>query len=416
MPRRPDSLAVLSLLTMLTALGPISTDLYLPALPTIEEAFRTNVATVQLTLTVYLIGFAFFQLLFGPVSDRFGRRPVLLGGTAIYCVASIGCMVAPRIDVLIGFRFLQAVGASAGVVLCRAIVRDLFEREQAARVLSYMGTAMALAPALGPIVGGYLTVAFGWRANFLLITAFASLALLGVIFLLEETNRHLDPGALRLRTIAGNFRHLLGQRRFLGYLLASSASYSGLFAFISGSSFVFIRVLGLTPDRYGYCFATVILGYMTGTQIGGRLTMRLGVTRLVVAGCLLDAAAGAAMLGLAMAGITSVAAVLAPMVVYMAGMGLVLPNAMAGAIAPFPRQAGAVSSVVGFAQYGIASLVGLAVGHAFDQSQVPMVSAIAIMGVAALASCVLLARPGRGGDMRDMPDAHGGADGATRPR
>ena len=397
MPRRPDSLAVLALLTMLTALGPISTDLYLPALPTIEEAFRTSVATVQLTLTVYLLGFAFFQLILGPMSDRFGRRPVLLGGTAIYCVASIGCMTAPRIEVLIGFRLLQAVGAGAGAVLCRAIVRDLFEREQAARVLSYMGTAMALAPALGPILGGYLTVAFGWRANFLVITAFASLALAGVIFLLGETNRHPDPGALRLRNISRNLRGLLGQRRFMGYLLASAASYSGLFAFISGSSFVFIRVLGLPPDLYGYCFATIIIGFMAGTQIGGRLTLRLGVTRLVVAGCLLDAAAGTAMLGLALAGITGVAAVLAPMVVYMAGMGLVLPNAMAGAIAPYPRQAGSVSSLVGFAQYGIASLVGLAVGHAFDQTQVPMVGAIALMGVAALASCLLLARPDRAG-------------------
>lgn len=378
---RPDSLAIVILLTMLTALGPISTDLYLPSLPSIQAAFATDVPTVQLTLSVYLIAFAVCQLVYGPLSDRFGRRPVLILGVGIYAAASVACVFAQSIDHLVVARFFQALGGCSGVVLARAVVRDVYGATRSAKLLSYMGTAMALAPALGPILGGYLTVAFGWHANFIVLSAFGGACLAGLIFLLPETNGDKDPKAFNPPQMLRNFGALLSHRGYRGYLFTGAFSYSGLFAFISGSSFVFIKVLGLTADQYGYCFAAIVLGYMAGTQIGGRSVARFGIKTMVLWGSLTSALAGTAMAAFALVDYTNVAAVLVPMILYMVGMGLVLPNAAAGGIGPFPKMAGAASSLLGFCQYGIAAAVGYAVGHAFDDSQIPMAVAIALMGI-----------------------------------
>ena len=192
---RPESPVVTVLLTALVGFGAISTDLYLPSLPAIGESFGSTTAEVQLTLSVFLVGFAVSQIVYGPLSDRFGRRPVLIGGVAIYLLATLACLAAGSIGLLIGARFVQAVGACAGVVLGRAIVRDIYGREGAAKMLSYMGVAMALAPALGPILGGILQVLFGWRANFLVLAIFGGVCLLGVLLVLPETNRWRDPAA-----------------------------------------------------------------------------------------------------------------------------------------------------------------------------------------------------------------------------
>ncbi|MCP4233403.1 MAG: multidrug effflux MFS transporter [Gammaproteobacteria bacterium] len=387
---RPDALIVIILLTMLTALGPITTDLYLPSLPSIQAYFDTDVPTVQLTLSVYLVVFAICQLFYGPMSDRYGRRPVLILGTFIYFLGAIVCLIASSIEMLIAGRMLQALGGCAGIVLARSVVRDVYGQQKSAKMLSYMGTAMALAPGLGPIIGGYLTVAFGWQANFGILVAFGGLCLLGIIFLLQETNVHKDPDAVHPVQTFNNFLKLLSNRTYAGYLLTAAFSYSGLFAFISGSSFVFINVVGLTADQYGYCFAAAVVGYMIGTQIGGRSVEKFGIPSVVKWGTIVSAISGIAMLATAMASMTSVAAILIPMVFYMAGMGMTLPNSMAGAIGPFPKMAGAASSLAGFAQYGIASFVGLGVAHSFDMTELPMATGVATMGVGAMLSCRLV--------------------------
>ena len=311
---RPEALAVTILLTMLAALGPISTDLYLPALPTLQVFFEADVATVQLTLSVYLVAFAVCQIIYGPLSDRYGRRPVLILGTCIYFLGSVVCMLAGTIEMLVAGRFLQALGGCAGVVLARTVIRDVYGMRRAAKLMSYMGTAMALAPALGPIIGGFLTVAFGWQANFVILTVYGGLCMIGVCFLLRETNQNMDPNAVRPRQMLRNFADLLSHRAYTGYLLCCTFSYSGLFAFISGSSFVFIQVFGLSADQYGFCFAAAVVGYMTGTQIGGRAVGRFGIPALVLWGTLVNAASGAAMLGLALSGMDHFLAVLLPLV------------------------------------------------------------------------------------------------------
>lgn len=396
MPRpRPDSLPVAALLTALVAFGPISTDMYLPSLPALVVAFDTDVPTVQLTLSAFLVAFAVAMLVYGPLSDRFGRRPVLIGAVTVYVLASAACALAPSIEWLIGARILQAVGCCAGPVLGRAVVRDVYGRERAASVLSYMGSAMALAPAIGPIVGGWLQVAFGWQATFWVLTAFSGLALIGVLLMLDETNAHRNPGATSARGLIANYTTLLQHRVYVGYVATVSASYSVIFCFISGSSFVLIEVVGLSPDLYGYSFATIVLGYMIGTLISGRYGRRIGAERLILAGGMLTTLAGGAMAAFAWAGQVTVASIVVPQMVAMVGVGLVFPNGQAGAIGPFPTMAGAASSLVGFCQMGIAAAVGLAIGHAFDGTARPMATGVAVAGVLTLVSFWLIVWPVR---------------------
>ena len=393
----PKSAIVSVLLTLAVAMGPMSTDFYLPSLPSLVEYFATDVASVQLTLSVFLAGFAVGQLAYGPLSDWFGRRPVMLAGMAIFTMASFACMLATSIEMLIAARLIQAIGACAGPVLGRAVVRDVYGREGAARMLALIGAAMALAPLIGPVVAGYLTVWFGWQSNFLVLTLYGALILVGIVAALAETNAHrgeaTSPGQM-LR----NYRAFLKSRAWLGYVLCNSATYAGLFAFISGSSFVFIKVLGLAPHLYGLCFAAAVTGYIAGTIFSARTVMRLGIERMVLTGAAICALAGLTMAGLALAGIETVWSVLGPMMLFCAGVGLVMPNSIAGAIGPFPTMAGAASALLGFTQMAIAAAVGIAVGAAFDGTARPMAVTIAAAGMAALAAYLMLVRGSEAGE------------------
>ncbi len=392
---RPDSSAVAGLLTALVAFGPISTDMYLPSLPALVTAFDSDVATVQLTLSAFLVAFAIAMLVYGPLSDRFGRRPVLLGAIAVFVLASIACVFAPTIEALIGARILQAVGCCAGPVLGRAVVRDVYGRDRAATVLSYMGTAMALAPAIGPIAGGWLQVAFGWQSVFWVLTGFSLIALIGVYLMLDETNAHKDPVATSPRGLLANYRALLTHRVYVGYVATISACYSVIFCFISGSAFVLIDVVGLTPDLYGYCFATMVLGYMTGTFLSARLGPRFGIEPLILAGGLVATVSGGMMAVFAWSGTVSVATIVIPQTLAMVGVGLTFPNCQAGAIGPFPTMAGSASALLGFFQMGIAAAVGLAIGHAFDGTARPLATGVAVSGLLTLLFFAVLVWPAR---------------------
>ncbi|MGE0714880.1 MAG: multidrug effflux MFS transporter [Alphaproteobacteria bacterium] len=384
-PEAPPRRGLVVLVTALVALGPLSTDLYLPSLPALTRALGSDVATAQLTLSFFLVAFACCQLICGPLSDRFGRRPVVVGGLLVYLAATLACMAAPSMEALIAARFFQAVGGCAGPVLGRAIVRDIWGRERAAQVLAYVGAAMALAPAIGPILGGMVEVRFGWRANFALLLTYALLLLAAVLATLEESNRNRDPGGLAPGRLIRGYAGFLGDRRYLGYAGAVALGYCGLFAFISGSSHVLIDVIGLTPDRYGWCFGAVVAGYAIGTTSAGRLTRRLGIDRMIGMGAALAAAGGIVMAALAWSGIATVAAIVAPSFLYAAGIGMVFPNAQAGAMGPYPTRAGAAAAMVGFLQMGLGAVAGILVGHAFDGTPVPMATAIGLAGMALLA-------------------------------
>lgn len=385
----PKSLAFGALLTVLVALGQISNSVYIPSMPALVMALDTDMARVNLTFTVFLAGFAVSQVVYGPLSDRFGRRRVLLGGLVLYFVASVGCAVSSTIETLIAARFAQAVGACAGPVMAYAIVRDVYEREYAARVLAYIGVAFAISPAIMPIIGGYLQAWFGWRANFLFLSAVAGSVLLAVWWMLGETVAQPDPRATRPSQIARTFVLLLRSREFLGCMLSVAFIFAGLMAYTASAAFLFVDTLGLSPERFGVLAVFNVIGFLAGTLSAGRWTLRVGIASMVMAGTLLALTGGVAMAVIALTGHLGVAAILGPMMVYLAGMGLVMPNAIAGAMAPFPKVAGTASALLGFCQMAIAAAASLAVGWMPQHSQLPL--AVVVTATAALATTAFTA-------------------------
>ena len=389
---RPDSLALMLFLAGVVAVGPLSTDMHLPSLPDMTRLFGTEVSMVQLTLSVFVAGFAVAQLVYGPLSDRYGRRPLLLGGLGLFFAASLACAFATTIEALIALRFVQAVGACAGPVLGRAIVRDLHDREGAARMLSYLGAVMGFAQAAGPVIGGTLHAAFGWQANFFALAALGGGSWLLVRFLLRETLAHPDPHALDARRLGANYAAILSDRDFVGYGLTGAFAFAGLFAFISGSSFVLIDALGVASENFGYYFGAIVVSFMAGALASARLVARHGLDTLLARSVIVLPLSGLAMAGLAWGGVASVAAVVAPMALCMVAVGFVLPNALAAALAPYPRKAGRASTMFGCLQMGSGAFAGAAVGVHHDGTRVPMAATIAVMGLCAFAARALLVR------------------------
>ncbi|MGM0782598.1 MAG: multidrug effflux MFS transporter [Pseudomonadota bacterium] len=385
--------ATVAVLAALTALGPLATDMYLPAMPAMAEALDTGPDQVQLTLSLYMAGFALAQLFCGPVSDRFGRRPVMIAGFSLFLLASLLCAFAPSIEWLLAGRFLQALGGAAGPVLGRAAVRDIYGPVEAGRVLSYMASTMAMAPALAPIVGAGLLLFFGWESVFLLLSLYAAIMLLILALLMPEPLPQDRRQSVAPRAILANYRLLLTQRSFIGYTLINAAGFAGLFAFLSGSSFVLIEFMGLTPFEYGIGFALIVLGFFSGTLFSGRYSHHLGRDRLLLLATLVCALAGSTMAVLAIAGIHEPWAVIGPHILFLVGFGIVMPQSMAGALAPNPHCAGSASSLFGFLQMTIAALGGALVGQFHDGTSRTMAIAIGLGGLFSLVAYLLLVRP-----------------------
>ena len=377
---RPGSFALTALLAALTAIGPISTDMYLPSLPALTQGLGTTVAAGQLTISSYLIGFAVGQILYGPLSDRHGRKPVLIGAVMLYCAASIVCTFSVSIEMLIGARFLQALGASGGVVLARAVVRDLHSGARAGRELSLIASVMALAPVLAPMVGGVLQTAFGWQSVFATMASIGLSAVAVVWLLLPETLAERASEAISLGSMAKSYRLVARNPAYLAYTGLATTSYAGLFAWLSTASFVLQNLYGLTPFKFGIVFALGSFGYMTGSTIATRLVMRLGIDGTIGCGCATMTAGGLAMVAAVALDVSSALVLVASVAVYLAGLGLVLPQSLAGALTPFPERAGAASALLGFIQQTMAAVSGVVVGQMLGHSAWPLAIAVALMG------------------------------------
>ncbi|HMA57773.1 MAG TPA: multidrug effflux MFS transporter [Pseudolabrys sp.] len=381
---RPGTFALTALLAALSAVGPLTTDMYLPSLPDIARQLDASTAQVQLTISAYLIGFAVGQILYGPISDRHGRKPVLLGAIALYCVASLACALSNSIEMLIVARAFQALGGSGGIVLTRAIVRDIYSGAHAGRELSLIGSVMALAPVLAPILGGLIQTGFGWRATFLTLVA-AGLAGSAIVWsLLPETLSTRAAEPVSIASVLRSYRVVARNRAYLAYLAITSASYAGLFAWISGSAFVLQDLYGLAPFDFGVAFALGSIGYMTGSALAARLVVRVGLDGVLGLGGCACAAGGLAMVAAVALGLTSSISLVLPVAVYLAGLGMVLPQGIAGAMTPFPERAGAASSLFGFMQQGAAAVCGAMVGWFLGQSAWPLAIGVAAMGCATL--------------------------------
>lgn len=377
---RPGTFGLTALLAGLSAIGPLTTDMYLPSLPDIANNLGAATAEVQLTISAYLIGFAAGQIVYGPVSDRLGRKPVLIGALALYGVASLICAMSTSIHMLIAARSLQAVGGCGGIVLARAIVRDLYSGARAGRELSLIAAVMALAPVLAPIAGGGLQSGFGWRVIFLVLALAALTGVLIVWLLLPETLRARAAEPVSILSIARSYGLVARNRAYLAYLALATASYAGLFAWISGASFVLQGLFGLSPFVFGFAFAGGSLGYMVGSSVSARLTHRLGLDGVIGVGSVLTAIGGIGMMVAVAFETRSAGTLVLLMAVYLAGMGMVLPQSLAGALTPFPERAGAASSFLGFVQQSAAALLGATVGMFLGETAWPLAAGVAFGG------------------------------------
>jgi len=343
------------LLTALVALGPISTSLYIPSLPQLAIDFDAEPALVQRSFTIFMVGFAATQLVYGPLSDRFGRRPVLVGGLLLYIAASLACALSTGIWAFLLARLAQGVGACAGPVIGRAVVRDSF---------AFIGTAISVAPALGPLIGGFLEVWLGWQAAFVFLMGYGGVMLWLALTRLRETLPERDPMATSPLRLVRNYSALLRHRRYIGYLAPGVFGFGGLFAYVSTSPFLFVDRLGLTPDVFGMLTIFTVSAYATGSFLAGRAQGRISDHTVLRLGL---AAMGLGALLMTMFSLDlSLARVIGPMMLFIFGFGLAIPASTAQALHPFPRIAGSASAMMGFLQISVGAAGSLVLSAVYD--------------------------------------------------
>lgn len=383
------------ILAAIVALGPLSIDLYLPAMPAMVEAFGSSRAMVQWTLSAYLAGFSFFHLFCGPLSDRFGRKPVLLAGLGLYVVMSAACAMATSVEQLVVFRFVQAMGGCCAPTLGRAIVRDSYKASEAARALAYVASLMALAPVVAPSFGALLLQWFDWTATFWSLAVVGLMAIAVTIFLVPESLPKVQP--LNLVNIFRNYRSLLVHKGYMGYVLSASFLYGTAFAFLSGSSFVLIEQRGVPTHMFGAWFLFIVIGYIGGNLVTAKLSGRVDSNLIQLTAMLISLSASLVMVASCLAGWNQPLWIAAPMLFITMAIGLVLPQAMALALKPFAHMAATASALMGFMQMGVASIAEWAVGRWMGDDALPMAITILLCSVLSLLVFGLLLVTGNGG-------------------
>ncbi len=378
---RPRGTPLLLLLGILTAIASLSIDMYLPALPAIALDLRAAPGLLEATLAAFFAGFALGQLAYGPLSDRIGRRPPLVGGLLLYTVASVVCATAATPEVLIAGRAAQALGGAAALVIARAVVRDLYDAQDAARVFSRLILIMGLAPVLAPSLGSLLLVRFSWRAIFWLLAAFGAACIVATLRRLPETSPRTATGGLP--TVASGYLRILRDLRFVGLALAGGFAAAGMFAYIAASPFVFIEQLGLSPRQFAVLFGCNAFALIGNSQLN-RFRLRRSTPSAILGRQLyVTAGAAIAIAALAWAGVASWLLLAAALFVYVGTIGAVGPNTTAAALARYGKDAGSASALLGSLQFGLAALAGIAVGTWHDGTARPLGTVVLVCGLAA---------------------------------
>lgn len=377
------NLRVLLILGALTAFGPLAIDFYLPSFPTLARVFATDVEHVQFSLSAYFVGLAIGQLLYGPLADRYGRRLPLLVGVTLFTLASLGCAMADSLEWLIVARFVQALGGCAGMVVSRAVVRDLCDPIASAKVFSQLMLVMGLAPILAPLAGGLLLNGLGWPSIFLCLALFSTLCLAAVAMWLPETLDG-DRAPAPLRGAGREYLRLFTDLPFLGYALTGGVSVAGMFAYIAGSPFVFIELYGVPAEHYGWLFGSNALGFILMAQLNAWLVARHGPGYWLRRGVWLYLSCGLALLAVALMRPAHLWPLLIPLFGCIASLGVLLPNASACAMAGQGRHAGSASALLGSLQFAIAASAATLVGLLHDGSAWPMALVIGGCGVLAV--------------------------------
>lgn len=385
---------LLALLMAMTAIGPMSLNILVPSVPGLAVQFDASVGTVQLTLSLYLLGLAVSQLLLGPLSDRFGRRPVVLAGLLLTTLSSAAAVLAASVESLIVARTVQALGASAGLVIGRAIIRDLYDREHAASMIGWVTTVTVVAPMAAPLIGGLLDTAFGWEATFLFVAFFSAIVLLWTWLALPETRPdHVTGGNIAF--IVSEARSLLSSRLFNGYVLVAALGTATFFAFLGGAPHVVISIMGRTSAEYGVWFVFTSFGFMLGNFLAARLSVRFGINPMINTGVAFQIFGSFLAIAFALAWPDGGPwTVFAAQIFLSFGNGVFLPNTIAGAISVRPHAAGTASGIIGFVQMATGAIAAQAMSHAIAEAStaLPLAVAMLILSGAATIALVTLVR------------------------
>ncbi|MFC3229292.1 multidrug effflux MFS transporter [Marinibaculum pumilum] len=390
--RVPHHPATFSLLTLSVALGVLASVIYVPSIPAIALALGVGEGAVQHSMTLYLLAFAVSTLLIGPISDRLGRRPTLIGGLVLFSLSGVACALSDTILTLQLARMVQGVGACACMIVGRAVVRDIYDRERTARAMAILGIVVASGPALAPLLGGQLQVLFGWESSFVFVAGWGALLLLMAIWVLPETvdRRQVAPGVVR--QFAHSYSLLLTAPPFIGYALSVGGGAVGFYAFTAAAPIVLISVHGVPAELYGFFAACPPIGFVTGSWVCSRLTSRFGIERMILAGCIGILLTGTAIVGLDL-GVGGPYAIALPMIAFGFSNGLSMPNAFAGGLSVYPRIAGAASGLQTFCQMGGGALGTLLVAEFAVRTGWELGVMIIAGGLAALAGGLMVLLP-----------------------
>lgn len=387
MPKTRSNIQFFFIILLTISAGQIAIDLYLPSLPAITEAFSTTNSNTQLTITIYLLGLSFSQLIYGPLSDHYGRRAILLIGFAISFIGATICVFTPSITALIAARLLQGVGAGAANPVSRAVMRDVFSGHKLAKISSYVGTFIAIILALAPIIGGYLQAYFGWRANFSFLALYGVALWLVILLFLPETNKHIDPHPFRIKRTMQKYFSLLSNPIFIGYTLCTSLTYAGIIAYITAGPFLYQNILGLSPVQYGWLAIFTTLSFTVGAFINARYVTNVGMNRMLFINLGIQILAGMSLLIVGLLGHISVISILVPMMFILVSAGSIFPNASTGAILPFAKMAGTAGALFGFIQVFTGALLSGLVAAIHEENQIPL--ALILLGLSITTLCAL---------------------------
>lgn len=393
--RQHSSLRIVFILGLLAMLMPLSIDMYLPALPVIAQQFGVPAGSAQMTLSTYILGFALGQLLYGPMADSIGRKPVILGGTLIFAAAASACALAQSIDQLITLRFFHGLAAAAASVVINALMRDIYPKEEFSRMMSFVMLVTTVAPLLAPMIGGAVLVWLSWHAIFWILAIAALLASLMIFFFISETLPVERRQPFRMRTTIGNFATLFRHKRVLSYMLASGFSFAGMFSFLSAGPFVYIELNHVLPQNFGYYFALNIVFLFIMTIINGRFVRRVGALRMFRAGLWIQFVMALWMV-LSAAFDVGFWALVVGVAAFVGCVSLVASNAMAVILDEFPHMAGTASSLAGTFRFGIGAIVGALLSLATFNSAWPMIWSIAFCATSSILFYLYASRPKRG--------------------
>lgn len=381
---RRQHFVIILILGTLSTISPFSIDMYLPGFPAIAKDLHTSISQVQLSLTAYLVGISVGQLLYGPLLDRFGRKLPLYVGLVIYLLASIGCAMSTSIDMLIVMRLFQALGGCVGLVAAQALVRDLFPVDQIAQVFSLLILVVAVSPMIAPTVGGYATVAFGWHSMFIILAIITALILVGIYFALPDGKQPDDSLSLRPAAVLGSFFTVLKQPQFLTYTLVGGIATSAPFAYLAGSSDVFMNIYKVNEQEYGWIFAFLAIAVIAPTQLNRFLLRRFSSEQIILATLVYQSVVGLVLVAGTWLGVYGQYGLIAVLFLFLCGQGITGPNASALSLAPFARHAGSAAALMGSFRMGFGACMSAAVSVLHNNTAVPMVGVMTSCAVSAL--------------------------------